>query len=237
MAVAVANLAELSLREFGAGVRFGTEWGDVSRPLGGKKLGCGMWIVPPGKANVPYHYHLALEELVVVLGGEPSIRLNDDEYQLNAGDVVALTPGSGSAHQLLNRTDRPANLLMASTMLNRDVVVYPDSEKRMYWVDDLADESSKTKLLIRDGQVRTRRARFVVTESVSAEQPARNRWVTACTAWPPVTGCGRFTFITSTKSSSGFDRVTASCVPSAARATSSLATSSCARPGLTGRTP
>jgi uncharacterized cupin superfamily protein len=91
--------------------------------------------------------------LVVVLGCEASIRLNDDEYELNAGDVVALTPGSGSAHQLLNRTDRPANLLMASTMLNRDVVVYPDSEKRMYWVDDLADESSKTKLLIRDGQV------------------------------------------------------------------------------------
>jgi uncharacterized cupin superfamily protein len=153
MAVAVANLAELSLREFGAGVRFGAEWGDVSRPLGGKKLGCGMWVLPPGKANVPYHYHLVLEELVVVLGGEPSIRLNDEEYQLNAGDVVALPPGSDGAHQLLNRTDRPANLLMASTMLNRDVVVYPDSEKRMYWVEDLAAEPSKTKLLVRDGRV------------------------------------------------------------------------------------
>lgn len=153
MVAAVANLAELSLRDFGAGVRFGAEWGDVSRPLGGRKLGCGMWVVPPAKANVPYHYHLVLEELVVVLGGGPSIRLNDQEYQLSAGDVVALPPGSDSAHQLLNRTDRPASLLMASTMSSRDMVIYPDSEKSMYWVNDLAAEPSKTKLLVRDGRV------------------------------------------------------------------------------------
>jgi uncharacterized cupin superfamily protein len=153
MAVTVANLAELEFRNFEGGVRFGAEWGDVSRPLGGKKLGCGMWVLPPGKANVPYHYHLVLEELVVVLGGGPSIRLHDEEYQLNTGDVVALPPGSDGAHQLLNRTDRPTNLLMASTLLSRDVVVYPDSKKQMYWVDKLAAEPSETKLLIRDGEV------------------------------------------------------------------------------------
>lgn len=153
MTVAVANLAELSLREFGTGVRFGAEWGDVSRPLGGKKLGCGMWIVPPGKANVPYHYHLVIEELVVVLGGEPSIRLDGAEYALKAGDLVALPPGADSAHQVLNRTNRPVNLLMASTMPARDIAVYPDSGKRMYWIDDLGAEDSRAKLLVRDGRV------------------------------------------------------------------------------------
>jgi uncharacterized cupin superfamily protein len=153
MAVGVANLAELALREWETGVRFGAEWGDISRPLGGKKLGCGLWVLPPGKANVPYHYHLVNEELAVVLGGEPSIRLNNVEYQLKAGDVVALPPGADSAHQILNRTDRSANLLMASTLLTRDVAVYPDSDKRLYWVDDLAAEESKAKVLIRDGKV------------------------------------------------------------------------------------
>ncbi len=153
MAVGVANLAELSLREFGTGVRFGAEWGDVSRPLGGKKLGCGMWVVPPGRANVPYHYHLVIEELVVVLGGEPSIRLDDVEYQLEASDVVALPPGASSAHQVLNRADRPVNLLMASTMPARDIAIYPDSGKQMYWIEDLAGEDSNAKLLIRDGEV------------------------------------------------------------------------------------
>jgi uncharacterized cupin superfamily protein len=153
MGVGVANLAELELREWETGVRFGAEWGDVSRPLGGKKLGCGMWVLPPGKANVPYHYHLVNEEVVVVLGGEPSIRLDDEEYQLEAGDIIALPPGAKDAHQFLNRTDRPANLLMASTLLSRDVAVYPDSGKRMYWLEELAAEPSKVKLLVREGRV------------------------------------------------------------------------------------
>ena len=112
-----------------------------------------MWVVPHGKANVPYHYHLVNEELAVVLGGEPSIRLDDVEYPLKVGDVVALPPGADSAHQFLNRTDRPVSLLIASTLLNREVAVYPDSRKRMYWVEELAAEPSKTKLLVRDGQV------------------------------------------------------------------------------------
>ena len=59
----------------------------------------------PGEATSPYHYHLANEELLIVLRGRPHLRTPDGWRQLDEGEVVAFPLGERGAHQLANRTD------------------------------------------------------------------------------------------------------------------------------------
>ncbi|HUP00395.1 MAG TPA: cupin domain-containing protein [Gemmatimonadota bacterium] len=113
----------------------------------------GAWVVPPGKTSAPYHAHYVNEEMALVLGGELSVRLNGAEHALTAGDVVALPPGADSVHQFLNRYDRPAHMLLASTMIERELVEYSDSGKRGVGLRDLAREPDAEWILIKDGRV------------------------------------------------------------------------------------
>lgn len=153
MGLKIVNLGRLEYESFGEGVRFAARWGDVSRPAGGRKIGCGVWEIPPGKAATPYHYHRVDEELIVVLGGSPSLRLAGVEHVLNPDDVVALPPGEASAHQVINRSTAPARLLIASTMPRYDAVRYPDSGKRLYRLGSLADEPGRESVMLMDDQV------------------------------------------------------------------------------------
>ncbi|MBA2565215.1 MAG: cupin domain-containing protein [Gemmatimonadetes bacterium] len=134
------------------GVRFGYRTAPLAEPLGARKLGYHAEILPPGKASVPYHLHLVNEELFIVLGGEMSVRLDSGEHRLRAGDLVAVPPGPGAAHQLLNRTDRPAHFLAASTMIPRDVVDYPDSGKRLLEVEQLAGPAARAAVRLEGGR-------------------------------------------------------------------------------------
>jgi uncharacterized cupin superfamily protein len=109
----------------------------LGRMLGARKLGCHNEILPPGSAIAPYHAHHVNEELFLVLGGEPSVRLDGREHRLRAGMAVGVPPGPRSAHQILNRSDRPAHVLAISTNVERDVVDYPDSGKRLLTVGGL----------------------------------------------------------------------------------------------------
>ena len=154
MALNVVNFSELEWKEWmSQGVRFGAQWAPLADRLGARKLGYGSWIVPPGKASVPYHYHLVNEELAIVLGGEVWLRLNGAFHLLQAGDAVAFPPGADSAHQLLNHADRPAHVLMASTRIPREVVVYPDSGKRGYAVAGLASDPPMERVMTKDGRI------------------------------------------------------------------------------------
>ncbi len=153
MAVKTVNWAELEWEEFAGGQRFAAAYGDISRRIGATKLGYAAWVVPAGKASVPYHYHLVNEELALVLGGAVRIRLDGAEHELSAGDLAALPPGADSAHQFLNRGDRPAHLLLASTMIPREVVEYPDSGKRLVAVGGLAAEQPALRLMTRDDHI------------------------------------------------------------------------------------
>ena len=154
MALNVVNFSELEWKEWmSQGVRFGAQWAPLADRLGARKLGYGSWIVPPGKASVPYHYHLVNEELAIVLGGEVWLRLNGGFHLVQEGDAVAFPPGADSAHQFLNHADRPAHVLMASTLIPREVVVYPDSGKRGYAVGDLAGDPPMERVMTKEGRI------------------------------------------------------------------------------------
>jgi uncharacterized cupin superfamily protein len=111
-----------------------TEGFDVGRArlghqLASERLGLSLWELPPGQAAYPYHYHLAEEELSIVLEGRPSLRTPDGWRELRQGDVVRFPVGEAGAHQLVNRGEQTVRLLAVSTHGQPDVVIYPDSGK------------------------------------------------------------------------------------------------------------
>jgi uncharacterized cupin superfamily protein len=101
----------------------------VGLKAGGERLGASVYELPPGQSNCPYHYHLANEEMLVVLRGTPDLRTPDGWRRLEEGEVVAFPVGERGAHQVMNRTGGNVRVLIVSEMRYPEVPVYPDSGK------------------------------------------------------------------------------------------------------------
>jgi uncharacterized cupin superfamily protein len=101
----------------------------IAKRLGAEKLGATMYEIAPGQRTFPYHWHNALEEMGIVLHGEPTLRDPCGERTLAPGDAVLFRCGQDGAHQLRNDTEEPVRVLMLSTQADLEVVVYPDSDK------------------------------------------------------------------------------------------------------------
>jgi uncharacterized cupin superfamily protein len=108
---------------------FQSRRGRLGRRAGSERLGASLYELPPGQAAWPYHYHLANEELVVAVSGNPSLRTPAGTRTLEEGEVVPLLAGEGGAHQVRNEGDAPIRLLVVSQMVAPDVVVHADSGK------------------------------------------------------------------------------------------------------------
>ena len=113
------------------GERDGFRWSgtSVGYAAGAERLGASIYELPPGEATFPYHYHLANEELLIVLRGRPHLRTPGGWRELEEGEVVAFPLGERGAHQLMNRTEHPVRLLMVSEMRSPEIAIYPDSGK------------------------------------------------------------------------------------------------------------
>ena len=96
--------------------------------LGGEKLSCGLWELPPGKRSFPLHAHLVTEEALFVVSGRGQVRTPDGLTPIGPGDFVSFPPG-GPAHQLLNDGAEPLVYVGMSAGSEADVVEYPDSDK------------------------------------------------------------------------------------------------------------
>jgi uncharacterized cupin superfamily protein len=99
----------------------------LGRQAGAQRLGLSLWELPAGEAAHPYHYHLAEEELLVVLEGRPSLRSPDGWRELSEGEVVTFLRGERGAHQLVNGTQEAVRFLAFSTSGEPDIVIRPDS--------------------------------------------------------------------------------------------------------------
>jgi len=101
----------------------------LGRQVGAQRLGLSLWQLPPGEAAYPYHFHLADEELIVVLEGRPSLRTPAGWRALEEGEVVSFPTGERGAHQLANWGAGRVRFLAFSPSGHVDVVVYPDAGK------------------------------------------------------------------------------------------------------------
>jgi uncharacterized cupin superfamily protein len=101
----------------------------VGHHIGGELIGASMSEVEPGNKLWPYHTHHANEEWVIVLRGEPTLRTPEGEHRLKEGDTVCFRRGKEGAHQIINRTESPVRVLMLSSMIEPEILEYPDTGK------------------------------------------------------------------------------------------------------------
>jgi len=92
-------------------------------------IGGSAYEVEPGDRLCPYHSHHANEEWLLVLRGCPTLRTPEGERELAEGDVVCFRRGKDGAHQVRNATSAPIRVLMLSTLIQPEIVEYPDSGK------------------------------------------------------------------------------------------------------------
>ena len=93
---------------------------------GSVRTGFHYEVVPPGKLNAPPHMHSAEEEIFVVLDGEGTLLLADEEHKLCRGHVVAFPPGKRVAHTF-RADDKLLTLLVYGTREPNDICYYPRS--------------------------------------------------------------------------------------------------------------
>lgn len=114
----------------GDGATFAAHVAPIGEPLGSTGLGAMYVTVQPGKRAFPFHNHLAMDEMFVILEGSGTYRYGDSTYPVRAGSVCAAPKGGpDTAHQLINTGDSPLKYLGVSTLPDPDVVQYPDSDK------------------------------------------------------------------------------------------------------------
>ncbi len=88
----------------------------LGQHVGADRLAATLYELEPGAPVSPLHFHHANEELLFVLEGTPTLRLGqDDERVLAAGEIVAFPAGPGGTHQVLNRSDTSARVLICAT--------------------------------------------------------------------------------------------------------------------------
>ena len=116
------------------------EWGGgvgarrLARPPAGK-LGASLWELQPGSSQFVYHFHHGTEELLVVLRGRPTVRMQDRDHELAEGDVVPFPRGPEGGHQVRNDGDEPVRVLIVAAHADPDVAEYPDTGKLAAVVD------------------------------------------------------------------------------------------------------
>lgn len=125
----VVHVDELDWTERSRGKRLGSRRKQLGAAAGGRRLGCSLFEVPPGRRPFPYHWHTANEEAIYVLAGRGRLRLAGVEMPLSAGDYVACPVGEEGAHQVINDSDEPLRFLCVSEMIAPEIVVQPDSDK------------------------------------------------------------------------------------------------------------
>jgi uncharacterized cupin superfamily protein len=90
----------------------------LGRQAGGRRIGATLYELEGGAMASPLHFHHGAEEMLFVIAGEPTLRTGADgseERVLAVGEAVRFPPGREGTHQILNRAEGPARVLVCST--------------------------------------------------------------------------------------------------------------------------
>jgi uncharacterized cupin superfamily protein len=107
---------------------------DIAGGLGSTETAMYLYDLDPDE-SLPYHYEY-VEEWLLVVDGAVAARTPDGEHELQRGDLVRYAAGPEGAHQISNRSDTTARVLLFSKVAVPAVSVYPDSDTIGVWPDD-----------------------------------------------------------------------------------------------------
>jgi uncharacterized cupin superfamily protein len=104
----------------------------ISDHIGARNLGYNLTVLPPGKAQCPFHSHHGEEEMFLILEGEGELRFGPERFAIRRHDVIACPPGGPDvAHQIVNTGTTELRYLALSTLVELEACEYPDSGKIM----------------------------------------------------------------------------------------------------------
>jgi uncharacterized cupin superfamily protein len=93
-----------------------------------------LYDVDPGD-SFPYHYEY-VEEWLLVIDGGVVVRTPAGEIALSRGELVRFAAGPDGAHQITNRGNATARVLLFSKVGVPAISVYPDTDTIGVWPDD-----------------------------------------------------------------------------------------------------
>jgi uncharacterized cupin superfamily protein len=124
------NLDEVQFDDIEENGRYTSSRGQISDHIGARNLGYNLTVLPPGKAQCPFHSHHGEEEMFFILEGEGELRFGDQRYPIRRHDVIACpTGGAEVAHQIINTGTTTMRYLALSTLVELEACEYPDSQK------------------------------------------------------------------------------------------------------------
>jgi uncharacterized cupin superfamily protein len=126
----IMNLDEVEFDDVEENGYYTSKRGQISDHIGAQKLGYNLTVLPPGKAQCPFHCHHGEEEMFLILEGEGELRFGDQRYPIRAHDVIACpTGGPEVAHQIINTGTTVMRYLALSNLVEIEACQYPDSNK------------------------------------------------------------------------------------------------------------
>jgi len=122
--VATADVERKHARHGATDVRHAS----IGHALGAQRSGLRHGVIAPNAEGHPPHCHSAEEELFVVLDGDGTLRLGDEEHPVRAGSVVARPAGTGVAHSFVAGASGLTYLAYGQRRTS-DAIYYPRSRK------------------------------------------------------------------------------------------------------------
>jgi uncharacterized cupin superfamily protein len=105
--------------------------GRSKRPLGDlfalKSFGVNLTTLLPGGTSSLFHRHSVQDEFIFVLEGELVLVTDAGEHELRPGMCFGF-PAGGTAHHLINRSDKEASYLEIGDRQPGDEVSYPNDD-------------------------------------------------------------------------------------------------------------
>jgi uncharacterized cupin superfamily protein len=96
-------------------------------------LGIHINVVAPGDTTTVHHAHELVDEFFYILSGEATVVLDNDPYDVRAGDFIGV-PARGPAHSMVNTGTVDLVYLVGGERPDFDVCNYPRLGKRLYLV-------------------------------------------------------------------------------------------------------
>jgi uncharacterized cupin superfamily protein len=101
----------------------------LAKAVGLTQFGVNSVTLEPGSQTALRHWHEAEDEFVFVLSGVPTLVDENGEHALTAGSIVGFPAGVANAHQIVNRSGGPAQLLVVgSRKTGQETIHYPDDD-------------------------------------------------------------------------------------------------------------
>jgi uncharacterized cupin superfamily protein len=108
------------------------DWRRLGNVFGLTQFGINLETFQPGAQSSLRHWHTLTDEFVYILEGEMVLRTDAGDTVMRLGMCAGFRAGVRDAHHFVNRSDKPARMLVLGTRMPGDGCFYPDDD--LMWV-------------------------------------------------------------------------------------------------------